>query len=67
MVKAMDEEFFLRKNAIGLVVALVGYDESDSWWASKNDAFERKTPAEMWIKDPDRVYKYLCSQLSGDF
>lgn len=61
------DEMLMRKRSIALAIALVGYDTSDAWWASKNAAFENKTPAEMWIKDPDRVYKYLCNNLSGDF
>lgn len=61
------DESLMRERSVALAIALVGYDTSDTWWASKNVAFESKTPAEMWIKDPERVYKYLCNNLSGDF
>ena len=34
----------------------------DQWWESQNMAFGMLTPAEMWIKDREKVKTYILNQ-----
>ena len=57
----------MRRRSEALVVALVGLKYADTWWASKNKAFESLTPNQAWNKDPSVVYNYLMGTASGGY
>jgi hypothetical protein len=50
----------LKLRCDALLTVLVGKDLVEAWWASKNKAFEEKTPQEVWDTDLyEHVYAYL--------
>lgn len=57
----------IRQRSIALVISFVGEKMADQWWLSPNRHFDDTPPALQWIKDPESVYRYLMSQISGDF
>ena len=63
----MIDEQVMKERSIALVIAFVGKEASSWWWSSKNKAFDNMTPTEMWSKEPERVYRYLMAQGSGDY
>lgn len=44
------------------LVSLLGYELSEQWWQKPNRHFDNKTPLEIWVMDPNRVYRYVCAQ-----
>ena len=44
-----------------LLIALMGKDHVDSWWNSRNHAFNMLTGNQQWEIDPESVYSYLLS------
>lgn len=43
---------------------LLGSSElKEKWWASRNKAFDMKTPTEVYNTDPSRVSEYIISML----
>jgi hypothetical protein len=51
-----------KEKATAIVNSLVGEDNADKWWSSRNKAFDMRTPAGIWLEDHMRVYKYLIQQ-----
>jgi hypothetical protein len=45
--------------------ALVGPEQVEKWWDSRNMAFDEKTPREIFDKDPQEVYNYLMRFADG--
>lgn len=39
----------------------------ESWWESKNLAFNLETPASVFKKNPDAVVRYLMQHANGDY
>jgi hypothetical protein len=37
------------------------------WWDTPNDAFDMKTPADVWEYDQKQVFEYIRRQYSGDY
>lgn len=48
-----------------LLSALVGPEQVEKWWDSRNMAFDEKTPREIFDKDPQEVYNYLMRFADG--
>lgn len=44
-----------------LLIALMGKDHVESWWNSRNRAFNTLTGNQQWEIDPESVYSYLLS------
>ena len=62
-----DNERISRARSEALVIAMVGKQQSHYWWNTVNNAFDLKTPNEMWRRDWSRVYKYLMTHAAGDY
>ena len=61
------DEYKMKIISCKIVKGLVGKELADKWWNSPNLAFDNRTPAGMWISDPDRVYRYLISISQGEW
>lgn len=59
----MDEKIMLGRSH-ALVIAMIGRLAADSWWKSKNKAFDMQTPEEVWKTEPEKVYNYLMDYAS---
>lgn len=44
-----------------LLTALLGKDNVEGWWNSRNKAFDMKTGKEQFDIDPEIVYHYLMT------
>jgi len=51
----------VRQRCNDLLIALMGKDHADSWWNSRNRAFNMLTGNQQWEIDPESVYIYLLS------
>ena len=60
----MINEHIAKQRSIVLVIALVGGEFADKWWATPNKAFDMQTPAGVWREDYAKVYNYLMSAAS---
>lgn len=54
-------ELEMKNECNRMLAALVGPLLVDNWWQSKNRAFDNQTPAGEWLRNPERVYRYLQS------
>lgn len=63
----MIDEKVMKQRSVALVIAMVGKEAASLWWSSKNKAFDMKTPTEVWLEEPERVYLYLMGHASGDY
>ena len=59
------DEHKMKEHAVQLIIALVGEKLADQWWYSPNFAFDNRTPAGEWIRNPKRVYDYICVHAYG--
>jgi len=56
----MDQEREKRRNQCNIMLkALLGENNFQQWWNSKNKAFDDKTPEEVWVEDSEKVFDYL--------
>jgi hypothetical protein len=46
-----------------MLTAILGKDNVDAWWQSRNKAFDMKTAQEQFDIDPEVVYKYLLNHV----
>lgn len=53
------DETAMKQECNRMIAALVGPLLVDDWWNSRNRAFDNQTPAGEWIRNPQRVYRYL--------
>lgn len=58
-----DKHHQLKKRAQLLLYSLVGEKYADVWWGSPNKAFNMRTPAAVWLEDPEKVYNYLLNHV----
>ena len=58
-------ELELKQHCNDMILALVGVDNVDDWWQSKNRAFKNRAPAGVFLEDPEKVYLYLTQHCSG--
>jgi hypothetical protein len=56
-----------RKRCNSLLTALMGKNNIDLWWNSRNKHWDMKTPNEQWEIDYESVYNYLMHQCNGDY
>ena len=49
----------LKKRCDWLLTAMLGKDNIEKWWQSRNKAFDMKTAQEQFDIDPKVVYNYL--------
>lgn len=47
-----------------MVYRLVGTGGYHEWWHTRHIAFDRRTPAEQWLMDPESVYRFLIRQVN---
>lgn len=50
-----------------MLTAMVGVDLVESWWVSSNKSFSGQTPASVFEREPEAVYNYLMSHMSGGY
>lgn len=50
-----------KKRCDWLLTAMLGKDNVDGWWKSRNKAFDMKTAEEQFAVDPESVYQYLLN------
>lgn len=48
-----------KQKADAIVNSLIGENNADKWWSSRNKSFDMRTPAGVWLEDHMRVYNYL--------
>lgn len=65
MMNTYQEIQIMRQRAETAVLALLGVDFAKTWWNSSNFEFQGRTPEEMWMLDPQRVYQYLVGTIDG--
>jgi len=63
----LDHKQGLRKRCDSLLTVLMGKNNIESWWNSKNKNWVMKTPNEQWEIDYESVYNYLMHQCNGDY
>jgi hypothetical protein len=51
----------VRQRCNALLITLMGKDQADSWWSSRNSAFNMLNGNQQWEIDPESVYSYLLS------
>jgi hypothetical protein len=49
----------LKQRCDCLLTAMLGKDNVEGWWQSKNKAFDMKTAQEQFDIEPEVVYNYL--------
>lgn len=55
-----EHRIFTRARTNSLLRAMLGSEDlRERWWTSPNQAFEGKTPNEVWEMDYERVYRYV--------
>lgn len=54
-----------RRRCETLLNSMLGVEQAPDWWTRVNYAFDGRTPNDMWIIDPDRVYKYVIGSVDG--
>jgi hypothetical protein len=54
----------LKQRCEKMVVWLVGWQNANDWWYTPHMAFDRRTPKEQWLIDPETVYRFLIRQTS---
>jgi hypothetical protein len=52
----------LKKKCDILLAAMLGKDNIEGWWQSRNKAFNMMTAQEQLDIDPEVVYNYLMKQ-----
>jgi hypothetical protein len=45
-----------------MLTAMLGKDNVEAWWQSRNKAFDMRTAQEQLDIDPEVVYNYLMKQ-----
>lgn len=55
----------MRQRCEVMILSMVGVEAAPSRWKSKNNAFDGKTPDEMFDVDPQRVYSYVVGYVDG--
>lgn len=53
----------IKKRCDWLLTAMLGKDNVDAWWQSRNKAFDMKTAQEQFDVDPEVVYRYLLNHV----
>ena len=57
----------LKKDCDRMLESLLGLKHSKIWWDSPNKAFDMETPINIFNTEPNRVYNYLMSHVSGEY
>lgn len=55
----------MRRRCEVMIVSMIGAEMAPDWWDRKNYAFDSETPNDMWMMDPDRVYRYVIGSVEG--
>lgn len=53
------DEHQMKQRSVALAIAFFGKEAADKWWNTPNRAFEGRTPAGVWLENPEKVYNYL--------
>jgi len=53
----------LKKRCDMLLTVMLGKNNVEDWWQSRNKAFDMKTAKEQFDIDPKIVYNYLMSHV----
>ena len=61
----MISEYDAKQRTQVLLTAMLGSKLIDTWWSSPNKAFKGETPANVWVKDYTKVYKYVMHNADG--
>lgn len=57
----------MRARCEAMVIAMVGQDLADKWWAGSNKAFCGDTPEQIYSVAPSAVYAYLMRSAEGEW
>jgi len=58
----------LKERLDRLLISLLGSTEMvNLWWLTNNKAFDGRTPAQVYKKDPNRVKEYIFGQFGGEY
>lgn len=52
----------LKQRCERLVLHLVGHRNYYKWWNTPHIAFDRRSPNEQWLMDPETVFRFLVRQ-----
>jgi hypothetical protein len=54
----------MMREAMAMVVSMVGPKHAQSWWGRSNKSFNQLSPREQWLKEPKVVHSYLMSGIA---
>ena len=55
----------MRSRCEAIILSILGLEEANIWWNSKNTGLDGKTPNEIWEIDPEKVYRHVCGHVDG--